>query len=109
MSQGAFDDLVTSIARQSLRIVDNIGITVNMRELPSWQRYQELKGAVYGSGLLSRIWAQILRPWLRPVAHAELWAQWDTVERELHEELIWATIEKTQPATHEETAHEHRP
>ncbi len=60
-------------------MLDNVGIYVNLSNLPSAQKFQAARRRKYGTHWLSRFWCQKLRPHLSAVlalafALLALWA-----------------------------------
>ena len=63
--------IVDDIPRQEKRILDNIGITINMRRLATWGQRERAYRKAFGDGRLSRARCKV-RSWLFPNRHAEL-------------------------------------
>lgn len=54
-----------------MNIIDNIGIHVNVRGLPTFERYRAAASAYYGTDWLGRAWCKYIRPILAPRQHAK--------------------------------------
>ena len=74
-------------------ILDNIGIKVNMRELPSFPLYEYASERLYGTHWLSRLWCRRLRPRLMPARQAEAERIMDDARRHMQMDFISAVLE----------------
>ena len=73
-------------------MLDNIGIRVNMAELPSSTTFAAAKQLKYGDNWKSRLWARKIRPVLFPKSQAYVDLLWDNVRRQRQRELLSAVI-----------------
>ena len=62
--------------RQEKRILDNIGITVNMAELPSHAAQRQARSAVFGDSEWTGFWRFTVRRNLFPNRHQRLVEEW---------------------------------
>jgi len=92
MSEQVFDALVDGV-KSTKRILDNIGITINMRTLPSWPERCKRQKLLYGSGFLSRLWCK-LRRYLEPKLYTQLVEDYETAKLKTQAELLNAVLEK---------------
>jgi hypothetical protein len=90
--QSAFDDLVKAI--RSPRMLDNLGITIKMSELPSadlWAAIYELR---FGSGHLNRFYVRNIRPFIAPRKHEQVCMAWSQARFIRQQEVLNAILEK---------------
>jgi hypothetical protein len=92
MSEKAFEALVDGV-KSSRRLLDNLGITIKMRELPSWNERCKRQELLYGSGFFSRLWCN-LRRYLEPKLYAQLVEDYETVKLQTQAEMMNAVLEK---------------
>ena len=81
------------------RILDNIGITVNMRELPSFPLYEYANRRLYGTHWLSRFWCRRLRPRFAPARQAEAERIMDDARRHIQMDFISTVLDRGKEAT----------
>ena len=89
------DLLLAGIRRQSTMLLDNIGITIKMRELPSWAAREKAWREAFGNDVLSRLRYRF-RAMLFPRKQAELAAVWEAAKRRMREEWVAVVLEKGQ-------------
>ncbi len=66
MSDKHFDELVRGIKLNSPKILDNIGIHINVSTLPSAELYWLVRGEWFGHWFLGRFYARYLRAIIEP-------------------------------------------
>ena len=92
--QSAFDDITRAIRLNSPKILDNLGITIKMSELPSadlWAAVYELR---FGSGHLSRFYVRNIRPFIAPRKHERICMAWSQARFIRQQEVMTAILEK---------------
>lgn len=82
------------IKRQSLLILDNVGIHVRYSDLPSYELLEQCRKALEGTGLLSRFWCRRLRPRLLPDCQATIEYANDQINYQMRREFIDAIMEQ---------------
>ena len=92
MSEAAYNALIDGV-KSSHRLLDNLGITINMRTLPSWPERCRRQELLYGSSFFGRIWCK-LRRYLEPKLYAQLVEDYETVKLKTQAELLNAVLEK---------------
>ena len=84
--------IVEDVPRQEKRVLDNIGITVNMANLPSAEAVCKAGHKVYGSGRLSGFWHFTVLRKLFPNRHRRLFEEWRKLYGRLGQELFDAVL-----------------
>ncbi|MCK5557096.1 MAG: hypothetical protein KAJ01_01875 [Candidatus Hydrogenedentes bacterium] len=90
--------------RQEKRILDNIGITVNMAELPSAEATCKAGHRIYGSGRLSGFWHFTVLRNLFPNRHQKLVEEWRELYGQLQREFLEAVMKEGRIAFDERQA-----
>ena len=71
MSESAFDALCKGIKSTSHRMLDNIGITVSLADLPSYPGFSRCRDELFGTNFLNSVWRWWIRRYLFPSLHAK--------------------------------------
>jgi hypothetical protein len=90
------DEFVRSCAEQSLRILDNVGIRIDTRKLPSYKLLADATARKYGTNLFSRFWCRHIRPWLQPMKHAAIDVIWQDATKQNRIEFMDAILSLNQ-------------
>ena len=75
-------------------LLDNIGITVKVGDLPSIDRYHDARRQRYGTHWLSRFYKRRVFPWLRPVACSEANMELFLASKRVRAEFLSKVIEE---------------
>ncbi len=67
-----FYGILDSEQSRSPERLSQLGITLNVTDLPSWELYAYCRDKLYGTSRLSRFWFQQIRPWLAPKKQEEI-------------------------------------
>ena len=78
------------------RILDNLGITINLRMLEMWPEYSAARDRVFGTGWLSRWWMRNVYPRLWPKRYEKRVAEWERVRNLMQQEFLNAVVEVKQ-------------
>ena len=92
--QSAFDDIAKAIYFQSPKMLENLGITINMSSLPSADLYAVVRGICFGSGHLGRFYARNIRKFIAPKKHEQIRMAWHQARFIHKQELINAVLKK---------------
>ena len=103
MSQKQLDwaSLAEGIYYLSPKILDNIGIHIDMSTLPSANLYAVAREFYFGSGCLGRFYVRNIRQFIAPKMHEEASRTWQQAKTTLRQELINAVLEKGQESIDE--------
>lgn len=98
MSEPTFEEMqswfLDGMRRDNKLMLDNAGICIKMSELPSIEKYREMKRICYGTHWMSRLWANKLRPHLAPKQDAKVWSEYRTMRGIMYVELLEETIRR---------------
>ena len=75
-------------------LLDNIGITVKVGELPARKAYLEARRSLYGTGRLSRLWMRWAFPLLRPKEHSRRLDRVIELHTIIQQEFLNAVMER---------------
>ena len=89
-----FDELTRGLRLQSPKILDNIGIHINVSTLPSAELYWLVREAWFGPWLLGRFYARYLREIIEPDKHKRIHALWEQMQTTRKQEMMTAVFEK---------------
>ena len=76
------------------RLLDNFGITINLRMLEVWPEYKAARERLYGTNWFSRLWMKWLYPAIKPIRYNDLELQFRSKLLELQCEALNAVIER---------------
>jgi hypothetical protein len=76
------------------RILDNFGITMNLRMLGCWPEYAAAKRSVFGKGKLRRWWMRKVFPIIRPNEYTRRVAIFEDLQHKMRQELMNAVMEQ---------------
>ena len=96
-----WNSLASAVYRLSPLLLENIGIRVDMRALPSADLYTTAQEFYFGSGCLGRFYARNIRQFIAPKMHEEASRTWQQAKTTLRQELINAVLEKGQESIDE--------
>lgn len=96
MPPPCFDEIARGIKLSSSMILENLGITVKMSELPSAGLYNLVREEWLGSWFYGRFYALRLRPLIEPNKHQRIRALWEQIQTTRTQEMINAVLEKGQ-------------
>ena len=88
------DEITRGIRLSSPKILENLGITIKMSELPSADLYSVVRGIRFGSGHLGRFYARNIRPFIAPKKHEQICMAWSRVQLIRQQESLNAILEK---------------
>lgn len=88
-----FDGFPEVIKTQAASLLDNIGIRIDRRTLPSWKEYEFAYNNWFGTHWLSRLWCQNLRRAFAPIAHIKADIAYGDARFKIMRELLNAVIE----------------
>ena len=92
-SEQAFDALVDGV-KSSHRLLDNLGTTIKMRELPSWNERCLRQADLYGTHFINRFWCKWIRPWFDPRRHELMTEAFEIAKLKTQAEMLNAVLEK---------------
>ena len=75
-------------------LLDNLGVHINLADLPSAEIYTEAFSAYYGKGRLGRFWAMRIRPVIMPWNHYEINQRFRRAQRTMRQELLSTMLER---------------
>ena len=101
MSDKHFDELVRGIKLGSPKILENIGIHINVSILPSAELYWLVREEWFGPWLLGRFYARYLRAIIEPDKHKRIRALWEQMQTTRRQEMITAVFEKARESIDE--------
>ena len=81
------------VRRQSLLILDNVGIMVRMDELPGVVAFYAAKRLRYGDNWKTRLWGRKVRGVLFPGLQADVELIWDNAQQQRQREF-WTEVMK---------------
>jgi len=76
-------------------LLDNLGLHINIADLPSAKVYAGAFSAYYGNGWLGRLWAMRLRPIVAPWKHHKAKEQLRRTQRAMRQELMGMVLKKS--------------
>jgi hypothetical protein len=88
------DAFCEAASRHSQVMFDNLGITINLAQLPSWERFDNCRHRMFGAGWLSRFWCAHLRPRLMPVRQAQIERAYSDALAQHQREFMTAILER---------------
>ena len=89
-----FDELTRGLRLLSPKILDNIGIHINVSTLPSAELYWLIREEWFGHWFLGRFYARYLRAIIEPDKHKRIRALWEQMQDTRRQEMITAVFEK---------------
>ena len=92
--QSPYDNIVWEIRRSGPRILDNLGITIKMSELPNADLYAVVYELRFGSGHLGRFYARNIRQFIAPKKHEQICMAWSQARFIRKQEVLNAVLEK---------------
>ena len=92
--QSPYDNIVWEIRRSGPRILDNLGITINISELPSADLYAVVQNLHFGSGYLGRFYARNIRKFIAPKKHKQICIAWSQARLIHQQEVMNAVLKK---------------
>ena len=92
--QSAYENIVRGISRNGSKILDNLGITINMSELPSADLCAVIYELRFGSGRLKRFYVRNIRPIITPRKHKQICMAWSQARLIRQQEVMNAVIKK---------------
>lgn len=75
-------------------ILDNIGITVPLKNLDGWEEFRGAQRELFGVGWLSRFWKGWIYPVVKPKRYQERKKRFETAQNRMRQELLTAVLEK---------------
>ncbi len=90
----ACEEVLRGVKKWNNAFLDNLGVTVNMRSLPSWPERCKRRRKLYGTHIISRFWCRKIRPYLNTKLHTQLVEDYETVKLKTQAELLNAVLEK---------------
>ena len=88
-----FGKLSGEIKKES-RLLDCLGITVKMRDLPSWPEHERRRDQLNGTHFFSRLWCRYIRPILNPRLHSHLLGKYEDIKLQTQTELLNEIIKR---------------
>jgi len=80
--------------RHNKLLIDNVGITINETELPSWELFKYCRQKVYGTHWLSRFWCRHIRPFVAPKKQMDLLIDFAAAELQWRTDFMNAILER---------------
>lgn len=87
------DEFALACAKQSPKMLDNLGIRIDLRTLPSWELYVYARDRKYGRWWGERWWFKHIRPWLRPGRQAAVDAIWEDAKMHQRHDFMNALLD----------------
>jgi hypothetical protein len=92
MTDDLHQHLAEAVRRQSLVMLDNVGIRVDVRKLPAASALHSARRRKNGTHWLARVWCQTLRPILAPAKQKAIDAAFDAAQVRVQTEFMDAVL-----------------
>ena len=75
-------------------LLDNLGITVNLRTLETWPSFVRAGGRLHGSGWLGRSWMRQIYPAIRPKEYARRKMAFEQARADVRSEFLNTVLKR---------------